>query len=474
MGTINTLSTWMLCLTLLFHLPLCSGQESQQDPSVCHYRSHWVKWISSGYFDGKQNCGDLNYILQVVNKDKKKMDFCLAERQHVFGYIREGLRPSLGSGENKGKMPEDCEIDRWWYEGKYPKTREAFCKTATRIARANGKKNRTAAAQAQPYKNLIHGPRSQCHNKFREELATIGNPDVAGPGVMASYIIQLLLLVIYCSSAFCPDGSLIRRRAERSFTAFYGTSMVLALSIAIASVVTFENKRFDTTESIHSDFALPEIYEYRLLTLAPAFAILPVLVAHTLHEARQRDNVFRRRQALLPRILTALVCLLCVAVIWVIWGIGKQGNQSPVRFVFGGGFNVQVDDFLYQRAGKYTLAIAILTTALPFFSMISIWVSQQPVSLWPELTFCVICILLALAEVVMLFCIRGMAIKDGQGHSSEIEVGFGQILACFTWFPVLFILISGMEFPGIDDATVGVQQGKRPYQGNYLLQTNAP
>ncbi|KAK8054762.1 hypothetical protein PG994_009829 [Apiospora phragmitis] len=57
--------------------------------------------------------------------------------------------------------------------------------------------------------------------------------------------------------------------------------MIMALSIAIASVVTFANKS-TAPSSFRSDFRLPNIYEYRLLALAPAFAVLPIMVSHSL------------------------------------------------------------------------------------------------------------------------------------------------------------------------------------------------
>ncbi|KAK8094115.1 hypothetical protein PG997_000800 [Apiospora hydei] len=458
MKAVRPPNAWRLCLTLLL-FPLFSSQEPKANPSACRHSYNWVNWISDGHFDASKDCGDLHFILQAANKKKKKVDFCSAKREHVFGYIRE----SIDSGIKAGEMPEDCAIEWWWYEGHYPKSPRPFAREQ------RDRKNKTALSLTQPYHYLIHGPRSQCSRKLREELATIGNPDVAGPGVMASYLVQLLLLAFFSFSTFYRDR--IRQRADQSFLFFYGTSMILALSIAIASAVTFAEKR-TATGSFRSDLHFPEVYEYRLLTLAPAFALLPVLAAHTLHEARQRGIVFSRRHILLPRALAALVCLLCVVVTWVVWVVGEQGRQSPVQFVFGGGFDIHINDFLYQRAGNYTLAIAILTTILPILGIASMAFSHRLHLSWPALGFRVVCILLALAEVTMLFCIRTMAIKDGKGHTSEIEVGFGQILACFTWFPVLFTLLSGMEFPGVDGATARAPQWIMLHQYNHKLQTN--
>ncbi|KAK8038808.1 hypothetical protein PG993_007219 [Apiospora rasikravindrae] len=453
MEAVKIPNAWSFCLVLLL-FPLYSSQEPEANLSACRRSYNWVKWISEGHFDASKDCGDLSFILQAANKHKKKIDFCSAEREHVFGYIRE----SIDSGIKAGEMPEDCAIEQWWYEGHYPKSREAFCKTATRTYNTKDHKNRTALNLKQPYHYLIHGPRSQCSRKLREELATIGNPDVAGPGVMASYLIQLLLLAFFSFPTLYRGHVHTRQHGDRSFLFFYGTSMILAFSIAIASAVTFAEKRA-ATSSLRSDLHFPEVYEYRLLTLAPAFALLPVLAAHTLHEMRQQNIVFRLRHVVLPRIMAVLVCLLCVVVIWVIWVVGEQGHQSPVQFVFGGGFDIHINDFLYQRAGNYTLAIAILTTILPILGSVSMVFSHRLRLHWPALGFRVVCILLAVAEVTMLFCIRTMAIKDGKGRTSETEVGFGQILACFTWFPVLFTLLSGMEFPGVDEATARAPQG---------------
>ncbi|KAK8036290.1 hypothetical protein PG993_008904 [Apiospora rasikravindrae] len=241
--------------------------------------------------------------------------------------------------------------------------------------------------------------------------------------------------------------------------------MIMALSIAVASAVTFAGKRAAPSD-LRSDLRLPNIYEYRLLALAPAFAVLPVLVAHSLHYERQQrgkrlpaSGRRRRRRPqrvlALHRGLTALVCLLCAVVAWCIWVVGEQGRKSPVRIVFGGRFNMRVSGFLYVQAGQYTLAIACLTTVMPFLGMIAMCVTHSCARLrHAGLGFRLGCILLALLEWIMLMFIRTKAIEDGQGHTSETEIGFGQILAFFTWFPVVFILAFGVEFPGIDEPKV--------------------
>ncbi|KAK8121915.1 hypothetical protein PG984_010585 [Apiospora sp. TS-2023a] len=468
MKAVSTPNAWRFCLTLLL-LPLCSGREPKTNTSDCHLKWHWIKWISEGHFDASQDCGDLSLILQAAHhKSRKKADFCSAGREHVVGYIRASIDSGIAKA---GEMPEDCAIEQWWYEGKYPKVREAFCKRASRIYNTKDHHNRTKLSLTEPYHNVIHGPRSQCSRKLRDVLATIGDPDVAGPGVMASYVIQLLLLVIFSfSTLYRGRIHVFQQRAGQSFLLFYGTSMILTLSIAIASAVTFAKRR---AASFRSDFHFSEVYEYRLLTLAPAFVLLPVLAAHTLHETRQSRLASGPRHLKRPRVLAALICLFCVVVIWVIWIVGDQGHQTSVQFVFGGGFDIHINDFLYQRAGNYTLAIAIMTTILPILGIISILFSYRLGVDWPAFVFRVVCILLALAEVIMLFCIRTMAITDGKGNTSETEVGFGQILACFTWFPVLFTLLSGMEFPGVDEATARAPQGIMLCQCNHNLLTNA-
>ncbi|KAK7912240.1 hypothetical protein PG985_014721 [Apiospora marii] len=458
---------------LLFSPILCSSRNPKTDAPACRARTDFVKRLTPPHFDPKQNCADLNYILQAVNKDNK-YDFCSADREHVLGYIREAFRPALGGTK---KMPHDCEIEQWWFEGHYPRSPVAFCKNATAIAATRDKQIRFNLTRAQPFFNVVHAPRSLCHNLLRQDLETIGNPDVAGPGVMASYLTQLLLCAFF--SVFHRHhrhrGLGLRRRAERSFAAFYTTTMIMALSIAVASAVVFAEKRA-APSSIRSDLRFPNIYEYRLLTLAPAFAVLPVLVAHTLYCERRLRQPEREPQSLrkrswpvplgrlhhhsrrrrikvpvLTRVLTSLVCFLCIVVVWVIWVVGEQGRKSPVRFDFGHGMNIRVSGFLYTQAGDYTLAVACLTTIFPLLGMFSLRIpGRARVGLW----FRVACLLLALVEWIMLMFIRTKAVEDGQGHTSETEIGFGQILALFTWVPVSFILTFGVEFPGVDDVKI--------------------
>ncbi|KAK7959084.1 uncharacterized protein PG986_003938 [Apiospora aurea] len=350
----------VLCIVLLL-FPLSSSQEPESDTPpnptnpTCRAKSDWVTQLAkegSLSFDATKNCGDLEYILQAVNRDKK-FDFCRADRQNVLGYTREGYRPAAARGK---RMPEDCEIEQWWFRGAhFPKNRRvaAFCENATSIAVASYRGNKTVT-HAQPYLNLVHGPRSVCRDLIQNDLTTIGNPDVAGPCVMASYLIQLLLSAFFCVFFYRSNKDGLQRRTDKSFSAFYTTTMILALSIAVASAVTFAGKRA-APSSFRSDFRLPNIYEYRLLALAPAFAVLPVLVAHTLHYERQQQRGavvlgggggLRRRRprrlpVLWPRVLTALVCLLCAVVVWVVWVVGEQGRTSPTRLVFGGQFNLR-------------------------------------------------------------------------------------------------------------------------------------
>ncbi|KAK8062997.1 hypothetical protein PG997_015094 [Apiospora hydei] len=446
-----------LWCTILLLFPVFSSQDARKGVPGCEFRSDFVKRLTPVHFDPTQNCGELNFILQAVNKNRK-YDYCSADPQHVLGYIRDGFRPAHGG--DKKKMPQDCEIEQWWFKGHYPRSPVAFCKNATAIAATRDKKVRFNLTRAQPFFNVIHGPRTTCHDLVRNDLETIGNPDVAGPG---------LLLCAFFSGFYRDDRS--PRRAELSFSAFYTTTMMLALSIAVASAVTFAETRA-TPSSIRSDLRLPNIYEYRLLALAPAFAVLPVMVAHTLHHERQQQQqqqqqkrgVFsvaqrgksrRKLLLLLPRVLPALVCLLCVVMVWVIWVVGEQGRKSPVRFVFGGRLDIRVSGFLYTQAGEYTLAVVCLTTALPVLGiLLSTWIPHRGVYYWRQAgsVFRVVCLLLALVEWIMLMFIRTKAVEDGQGHTSETEIGFGQILALFTWFPVLFILAFGVEFPGLDGA----------------------
>ncbi|KAK8119649.1 uncharacterized protein PG998_004275 [Apiospora kogelbergensis] len=349
--------------------PLCLGHD-QINSSVCNFTTTWVDWIFKGSFDATQNCGDFSFIMQWVWKKSKK-DYCSVDRQYVIDYIREGLHHQVEISRH-GKMPEDCEIEQWWYQGyyDYERTRIAFCKNATSIGHIKGQ-NGTLASQTEPFSTVIHGPRTICYNKLKEELEIIGNPDIAGWGVMASYTIQLMLAALFTISSFYPDNSHIHRRANKSFSMFYSTSIILALSIAIASAVTFVAKRA-APRSITSHLGFPEVYEYRLLTMAPAFAVLLVLLAHGLHEIQQRagNASVPKCRLLYPRVAVVLVCVFSIIVIWMIWFVGDQGRQAPVAVFFGGARQtIYVNDFLYQKAGNYTLAIACLTTILPFWGL---------------------------------------------------------------------------------------------------------
>ncbi|KAK8036291.1 hypothetical protein PG993_008905 [Apiospora rasikravindrae] len=152
---VATLKRYLIFYIILLLSPISSSQEPQSNSPPCHTKSDWVNQLIKGSFDATKNCGDLEFILQAVNQDKK-LDFCRADRRHVVGYIREGYGPAVAKGK---RMPADCEIEQWWFRGQFPKSRVAFCKNATAIAVARDRGNRTGVTRAQPYFNLVHSPR---------------------------------------------------------------------------------------------------------------------------------------------------------------------------------------------------------------------------------------------------------------------------------------------------------------------------
>jgi hypothetical protein len=169
----------LLCLTSHFSITLATGANSSDVSGTrsCKLREYWVKNLSSYLFDPTNDCLGLNSILKTVNQDKT-FNFCSADPDVVLKYINSSL-----SLVNPNNLPQPCEVREWYYGTYGGRLREPFCQNATEIAvRVDTSRNSTPAS-TQPYLTVIHGARDLCRAKFKSDLKSIGDPDLAGIGV---------------------------------------------------------------------------------------------------------------------------------------------------------------------------------------------------------------------------------------------------------------------------------------------------
>jgi hypothetical protein len=172
-------SSIIICFTSYFLITVATRANSSHASSAepCKLRNYWRKNLRPFSFDPTNDCRDLNKILVTVNQDRK-LNFCAADPDVVLKYINSSL-----SGLPPRDRPRPCEVRQWYYGNYGGKLKKSFCQNATDIAVQVNTSHDSRPAQTQPYSAVFHGPRTLCNAKFKADLKSIGNPDVAGSGV---------------------------------------------------------------------------------------------------------------------------------------------------------------------------------------------------------------------------------------------------------------------------------------------------
>lgn len=179
----SILSSLLIFFLFVQLFPVVAAQSNSshsQSKDACKNRSSWIKHVKTTSFSPTNDCRGLNEILKVVNGDRK-FDYCKAEPAILMKYINSSL-PTL----KPQVRPRPCEVLQWYYGNPGGKSKQSFCQNATKIAVEVNRSRKKDAAQTQPYYNVIHGARGLCHEKFKADLQSIGEPDVTGIGVSCS------------------------------------------------------------------------------------------------------------------------------------------------------------------------------------------------------------------------------------------------------------------------------------------------
>lgn len=181
----------ILCFTIYFLTASATSTNSSHASSTepCKLRSRWRKDLTPSSFDPTQDCWGLNKILETVNHDNKKYNFCAADPDVVLAYINSSL-----SALTAGNRPRPCEVHQWYYGNYGGRLEKPFCQNATEIALEVDKSRSPLPARTQPYLTVFHGARSSCALKFNSDLKSIGDPDLAGPGVRSNLPYRFALL----------------------------------------------------------------------------------------------------------------------------------------------------------------------------------------------------------------------------------------------------------------------------------------
>lgn len=275
----------------------------------------------------------------------------------------------------------------------------------------------------------------------------------------------MVLLSLFHSAALWPRRFPFAISLLKSMRYFFATATVLAFSISTATLVTFWHRRSESN-LLHANFGYFNFYANLMLALAPPLSVMPAVVLVMMPpEVRieERDEEIRvwdkgkgrNMKLYLARLAVMTLYMFCIAVPWMIWSVGVRDQRNPTHIVFGGSKNVQVSSFIYKYSRTYILLVCILMVALPaagLAALAALWVwhnvcqtdeKQRRQSLSFLRNRCRdTCFLFGISQLSMFAYIRGQAIHQADGATSETDWGFGQILIVFTWLPLLLRISS--------------------------------
>jgi hypothetical protein len=277
----------------------------------------------------------------------------------------------------------------------------------------------------------------------------------------------MVFLSFFHLAALWPKKVPFATSLLRTIQCFYITAAVLSLSIATAALVTFWDRR-STSNSIHTSFGHANFYHNLMLALAPPLSVMPAVVLVLMPSEVQNKRSGERMKLWdedkgehmkLPRARVAVTILyiFCIVVMWLIWSVGIRGQQNPTTIVFGGGKNVHVSSFIYEHASTYVLLVCVLMSVLPVAGLATLLLatlsvlhgicktdakrSGRSLSSWRD-RFRETCLLFGIIQLSVFAYIRGQAIQQAEGATSETDWGVGQIIIGFTWLPLLLSIAS--------------------------------
>ncbi|KAF2825862.1 hypothetical protein CC86DRAFT_382846 [Ophiobolus disseminans] len=332
-----------------------------------------------------------------------------------------------------------------------------FCENATAINRLLAAHSHdptqrydNTPARTQPYLSVFHGARNECNQKFKSELKSIGDPDLAGVGVLTSQFIGMFLLMVFHVAALWPESIPLATCFLKSIRHFYVTATVLGFSITSAALATFLLHR-SASDSLHDNFGYVNFYLNSMLALAPPLYAMPAVVLALMPpealdkrsqsgkqiklwdeavvlplmppETPNKRNQWVKRMKLWDKekhgsvefhwaqLNAVILYTCCIVVMWIIWSRGVRDQHNPTLIVFGTRLNVKRSRSLFFLRDRCRD----------------------------------ICILFGISQLGMFTYIRGQAIHQANGSTPEMNWGFGQILIVFTWVPLLLSIGSEIK-----------------------------
>ncbi|KAF2994010.1 hypothetical protein E8E13_002791 [Curvularia kusanoi] len=418
----------ILCFALHSLITSATSANSSHASSSesCKLRGKWRSRLTPSWFDPTQDCLGLSKILETVNRNHH-FNFCAADPDVVLAYINSSL-----SSVQDGIRPKPCEVRQWYYGTYGGKMKKPFCQNATEINLQVYKSKKPDAARTEPYLTVFHGPRSSCARKFTSDLKSIGDPDLAGIGVLFSQVTGMALLCFFNLAAHAAIRFPIMFNFLKSVLKwtrqFYAIATLLSFSTATAALATFL-QRHSKTKALHKDFGYSDFYVNLMLVLAPALSVTSVVVL-----VLMPPNVTNKGTGEDLKLWDKEKDKNTKLLMWTIWGVGVYGQQNPTRIVFGGAMNVRVSSFISKHGSTYISLVCILMTVLPVIGMAVLgilWVwyrtddqrKDQSLSILRD-TCRNVFLLFGIVQLTMAAYIRSQSIQQAQAATSEMQWGF--------------------------------------------------
>ncbi|KAH7382486.1 hypothetical protein DE146DRAFT_760326 [Phaeosphaeria sp. MPI-PUGE-AT-0046c] len=283
--------------------------------------------------------------------------------------------------------------------------------------------------------------RGMCKSTICPLLNWTGNPDVAGRGMLATYIVQAILISLYIPMILAvrfertpSRNSLLRRTilaAQHSSGTFLNASFVFSIAMLCASLIELASK---------FQHQLPKPSTGALLVLMPFASVLPVALLQL-----SASKMLRRNQGRV--LLWVLMAALMSAILHMTtrpWYMDSNLNGRKIEEKWE---RICVDMKNVAKMQWFAVAIGIfvllgtVTYVLMFMAMyfrhptLVSWNTRISQPLW--------WLGLILGFVGMWSCLGWfvhlqikMSVLGGE-HNKDAEWSFGQVLAITTWVPVL-------------------------------------
>ncbi|KAH8733190.1 hypothetical protein GQ44DRAFT_640296, partial [Phaeosphaeriaceae sp. PMI808] len=298
--------------------------------------------------------------------------------------------------------------------------------------------------------------KSCCLKDLCPLLGWQGNPDVAGRGMLTTYLVQALLITIYLPVLLAirhnkvpksvPHSPLLRRiviAVQHSTATILNASLVFCVAMLLALLVTFSERM------MHQDERLPDSF-YNMSILMAFYSVFPAALmqmaaSRMLRRAQGREFIWMFVITLL--LVTSVLGVLSYLQKGLFFSRSQDKETQKQRqwediCLSGPGYNNMGD-----TTGRLVLSLGCLLASISLITTIRRFILKlrQPDKTAAKKRCCIRVlwwITLSLGFALMWFLLAWFIMyrkyMEGRAGASnkDTEWSFGQILALGTWAPV--------------------------------------